>query len=156
VVAGLLPGEGAAARAGGAGAGRSRGPDAGYAPAAAVVRHHTAFFQALDAPAAGLPLMEETLQLPGQAPPSFDHADALLIYANVSLPYVGGLQASVPVLNKALEIAEAAHATAVVPLILACHCDQRPPLPRDCRHRASTASAASGYGIVTALTTCCW
>jgi hypothetical protein len=43
----------------------------------------------------------------------------MLIYANISLLYAGGLQASVPVLNGALEIAEAAGATAMVPRILA-------------------------------------
>ena len=55
---------------------------------AAVVCHRAAFFRASDAPAAGLPLMEEALRLFEQAPPSFDHADALLVYANIFLLHV--------------------------------------------------------------------
>ena len=86
---------------------------------AAVVRHRAAYFRANDAPANGLPLMEEALRLFEQAPPSSDHADALLDYANIFLLFVEGrLQASVAALNRALEIAEAAGATALIPRIL--------------------------------------
>ena len=86
---------------------------------AAVVCHRAAVFRANDAPAAGLPLMEEALRLFEQAPPSFDHADALLAYATIFLLFAEGrLQASVAALNRALEIAEAAGATALIPRIL--------------------------------------
>ena len=91
-------------------------PDPGTA---AVVRHRAAYFRANDAPAAGLPLMEEALRLFGQAPPSSDHADALLDYASIFLLFAEGrVQASVAALDRALEIAEAAGATALIPRIL--------------------------------------
>ena len=86
---------------------------------AAVVCHRAAVFRAKDAPAAGLPLMEEALRLFEQAPPSFDHADALLDYATIFLLYAEErLQASRAALDRALEIAEAAGATALIPRTL--------------------------------------
>ena len=86
---------------------------------AAVVRHRAAGSQANDAPDAGLPLMEEALRLFDQAPPSSDHAEALLDYANTFLWWAEEqLQASRTALNRALEIAEAAGATALVPRIV--------------------------------------
>ncbi len=86
---------------------------------AAVVCHRAAVFRANDTPATGLPLMEEALRLFEQAPPSFEHADALLAYANMFLIFVRGrLQASRAALNRALEIAEAAGAAALIPRIL--------------------------------------
>ena len=86
---------------------------------AAVVCHRAALFRASDVPAAGLPLMEEALRLFEQAPPSFDHADALLVYANIFLLYVEERpQASHTALDRALEIAEAAGATALIPRTL--------------------------------------
>ena len=86
---------------------------------AAVVRHRAAYFRANDAPANGLPLMEEALRLFGQAPPSSDHADALLDYASIFLLFAEGrVQASVAALDRALEIAEAVGATALIPRIL--------------------------------------
>ncbi|HME66969.1 MAG TPA: helix-turn-helix transcriptional regulator, partial [Streptosporangiaceae bacterium] len=91
-------------------------PDPGTA---AVVRHRAAYFRANDAPANGLPLMEEALRLFEQAPPSSDHADALLDYASIFLLFAEGrVQASVAALDRALEIAEAAGATALIPRIL--------------------------------------
>src|SRR5262249_31758658 len=81
--------------------------------------HCAAYYRAIEAPDAGLPLMEEALRLFEQAPPSFDHADALLDYANTFLQFVEGrVEASVPVLNHALEIADAAGATKLIPRIL--------------------------------------
>jgi DNA-binding CsgD family transcriptional regulator/tetratricopeptide (TPR) repeat protein len=86
---------------------------------AAVVRHRAAVSRANDAPDAGLPLMEEALRLFDQAPPSFDHAEALLDYANTFLWWAEEqLQASRTALNRALEIAEAAGATALIPRIV--------------------------------------
>ena len=64
--------------------------------------------------------MEEALRLFEQAPPSFDHADALLDYATIFLLFAAGrLQASRTALDRALEIAEAAGATALIPRVLA-------------------------------------
>ena len=86
---------------------------------AAVVRHRAAASRANDAPDAGLPLMEEALRLFEQAPPSSDHAEALLDYANTFLWWAEEqLQASRTALNRALEIAEAAGATALIPRIV--------------------------------------
>jgi ATP/maltotriose-dependent transcriptional regulator MalT len=85
----------------------------------AVVRHRAAHFRANDPPAGGLPLMEEALRLFEQAPPSFDHADALLDYANIFLLHAEErLPATRMALNRALEIAEAAGATSLIPRIL--------------------------------------
>jgi DNA-binding CsgD family transcriptional regulator len=87
---------------------------------AAVACHRAAYFRAIDAPPAALPLMEEALRLFGQAPPSTEHAQARLDYARIFLaPLEGRHEASVPAqLHQALEIAEAAGATALIPSIL--------------------------------------
>ena len=51
--------------------------------------------------AAGLPLMEEALRLFERAPPSFEHADALLVYANAFLLHIEGRpEASHAALNR--------------------------------------------------------
>ena len=62
----------------------------------------------------------QALQAAGeQAPPSADQAEAWFDYALVFLFHgEGRLQASLPALNRALEIAEAAGATALIPRIL--------------------------------------
>ena len=87
---------------------------------AAAVRHRAAFHRAIDAPAAGLPLMEEALRLYEQAPPSAEHAKAQLDYADMFLRSAQGRPEDIfPALNRALEIAEAAGATALIPRILA-------------------------------------
>ena len=88
--------------------------------AAAVVCHRAAFRRWFDAaPARGLPLIEEALRLFGQAPPSPDHAEALFDYANTFLRSAEGrVEASFPVLNRALAMAEAVGATALIPQIL--------------------------------------
>jgi len=86
---------------------------------AAVVCYRAAIYRTSDAPAAGLPQMEEALRLFEQAPPSADHAEALLDYATFFVLFVERRpQAAVPALNRALKIAEAAGATAVIPRIL--------------------------------------
>jgi DNA-binding CsgD family transcriptional regulator/tetratricopeptide (TPR) repeat protein len=91
-------------------------PDPGTA---AVVRHRAAYFRAPGDPAAGLRLIEEALPLFEQGPSSSDYAGALLDYASFFLMNVGGrLQASLAMLNRALGIAEAAGATALIPRIL--------------------------------------
>ena len=87
---------------------------------AALACHRAAYFRAVDAPAAGLPLIEEALRLFEQAPPSADHAEALLDYARIFLvPFAGRHDATRPALYRALEVAEAAGAAAVVPRVLA-------------------------------------
>src|SRR5271157_4612799 len=94
---------------------------AGHADAAtaAVVCHRAAVVRAKDAPAAGLPLMEEALRLFEQAPPSSDHTNALLDYTTIFLLYgEERLQAGRAALDRALEIAEAAGATALIPRTL--------------------------------------
>jgi DNA-binding CsgD family transcriptional regulator len=86
---------------------------------AAIVCHRAAYHRAIDAPADGLPVMEQALRLFERVPPSFDHANALLDYASTFLIFIEGRhQASVPGLNRALEMAEAAGATALIPRIL--------------------------------------
>jgi DNA-binding SARP family transcriptional activator len=88
--------------------------------AAAVVCHRAAFRRWFDAaPARGLPLIEEALRLFDQAPPSPAHAEALFDYANTFLRSAEGrVGDSVPVLNRALAMAEAVGATVLIPQIL--------------------------------------
>ena len=86
---------------------------------AAVVLHLAAFCRAPEAAVGRLALMDEALRLFEQAPPSVEQADALLDYASVFLLNVEGrLEVSIATLNRALEIAEAAGATALIPRIL--------------------------------------
>ena len=90
---------------------------------AAVVRHRAAYYRAIDSPSAGLPLMEEALRLFGQAPPSAEHAQAWLDYANMQ--FAGGsYEDSLPALDRALEVAEAVGATGLIPVILAVRADE--------------------------------
>ena len=86
---------------------------------AAVVCHRAAVVRGKDAPAAGLSLMEEALRLFDQAPPSSDHTNALLDYITIFLLYgEEQLQAGRTALDRALEIAEAAGTTALIPRTL--------------------------------------
>jgi DNA-binding CsgD family transcriptional regulator len=85
---------------------------------AAAAFHRAGFFRAMDAPAAALPLVKDALRLFGQAPPSFDHAKALLDASVVLMDVEGRSQARITALNRALEVAEAAGATALIPRIL--------------------------------------
>ena len=60
-------------------------------PATAAVAHHrAAHFQSIEAPAAGLPLIEEALRLFAQAPPSADHAEAWLDYSQRFMVHAEG------------------------------------------------------------------
>jgi DNA-binding CsgD family transcriptional regulator/tetratricopeptide (TPR) repeat protein len=87
--------------------------------AAAVVCHRAGLCRWLDAPTQGLPVMEEALRLFGQASPSAGHAEALFDYANLFLRSAEGrVEASVPVLNRALTMAESAGAAVLIPQIL--------------------------------------
>jgi len=86
---------------------------------AAVIHERVALFRGLDAPAEGLPLIEEALRLFEQAPPSADQAEAWFDYAFIFLYHgEGRCEACLTALNRALEIAEAADATALIPRIL--------------------------------------
>ena len=88
-------------------------------PATAAVVRHCAAYVRTDDTAAASQLMVEALRLFEQAPPSFDHADALLDYATIFLLFVERRpQASLAALGRALEIAETAGATAMIPRIL--------------------------------------
>jgi len=95
----------------------SRHPDPAIA---AVVRHRAAFHRAIDSPASGLPLIEEALRLYEQAPPSADQALAWSDYAEHFLFAIEGRHEGIPAaLNRALEAAESASATAMIPRTLA-------------------------------------
>src|SRR6516164_9867393 len=86
---------------------------------AAVIHLRAAVFRAIEAPAAGLPLIQEALRLFGQAPPSADHAEAWLHYADMFVFHAEGRREPTrAALNRALEIAEAAGATALISRIL--------------------------------------
>jgi DNA-binding CsgD family transcriptional regulator len=87
---------------------------------AAVIHLRAAVFRAIDAPAAGLPLIQEALRLFGQAPPSADHAEAWLRYATMFVFHAEGRREPTrAALDRALEIAEAAGATALTSRVLA-------------------------------------
>lgn len=86
---------------------------------AAAVRHRAASFRRVDDPAAGLTLIEEALRLYERTPPTADHAEAWLDYALFLLYAPGSREDAFPALNQALEIAEAAGATALIPRVLA-------------------------------------
>ena len=87
---------------------------------AAVICQRAARFRAIDASAAGLPLIRQALRLFGQAPPSAEHAEAWLEYAD---SFLRSAQVRMDdhrlALHRALEIAEAAGATALIPRVLA-------------------------------------
>ena len=86
---------------------------------AAVAYHRVAHFQSIEAPATGLPLIEEALRLFGQVSPSADYAEALLDYGQRFMVHgEGRLEAGRAALERAVEIAEAAGATALVARIL--------------------------------------
>jgi DNA-binding CsgD family transcriptional regulator/tetratricopeptide (TPR) repeat protein len=86
---------------------------------AAVVCHRAAVVRARTDPGAGLPLIEEALRLFEQAPPSADHVNALLDYTTIFLLYgEERVQAGRAALERALEIAEAAGVTGLIPRAL--------------------------------------
>ena len=87
---------------------------------AAAVCHRAGRWRATGAPDAGLALIEEALRLFEQAPPSADQAEAWLDYADMFLWSAGGWSdGTLPALNRALKIAEATGATALIPRVLA-------------------------------------
>jgi DNA-binding CsgD family transcriptional regulator/tetratricopeptide (TPR) repeat protein len=85
----------------------------------AVMHLRVAVFRGLDSPAAALPLIEKALRLFEQEPPSADQAEAWFRYATIFLFHgQGRIEASGAALNQALAIAEAAGATALIPVIV--------------------------------------
>jgi len=86
---------------------------------AAVVRHRAAVYRAVNTPGTGNALIEEALRLFEQAPMSPEQAWAWLDYADMFQRIAGRRADMVPALNRALEIAETAEATALIPRILA-------------------------------------
>jgi DNA-binding CsgD family transcriptional regulator len=87
---------------------------------AAVVCQRAGYLRGLHDPDAGFPLVERALELFEREPPSAGHAEALVQYANVFLLHAWGrLEDSRAALTRALEVAEAAGATAVIPRVLA-------------------------------------
>jgi DNA-binding CsgD family transcriptional regulator len=87
---------------------------------AAAVCHRAGRWRATGTPDAGLALIKEALRLFEQAPPSADQAEAWLDYADLFLWSAGGWSdGTAPALNRALTIAEATGATALIPRVLA-------------------------------------
>jgi DNA-binding CsgD family transcriptional regulator len=85
---------------------------------AAIINLRAAVFRSIGSPAAGLPLIEEALRLFEQAPTSAEHAEAWYAYAIYFLFHSHGrLDAGVAALDRALEIAKASGASALIPLI---------------------------------------
>jgi DNA-binding CsgD family transcriptional regulator/tetratricopeptide (TPR) repeat protein len=88
-------------------------------PVAAVICQRAAHFRDMDAPAAGLPLIKQALRLFEPAPPSADHAEAWFDYANTfQRSTQGRLEDSRQALDRALQIAQAADARALIPRVL--------------------------------------
>jgi len=86
----------------------------------AAVCHRAGRWRATGAPDAGIALIKEALRLFEQAPPSADQAEAWLDFADVFLWSAGGwTEGTIPALNRALKVAEAADATALIPRVLA-------------------------------------
>jgi DNA-binding CsgD family transcriptional regulator/tetratricopeptide (TPR) repeat protein len=86
---------------------------------AAVINQRAGYLRGLHDPDTGFPLVERALELFERCPPSAEHAEALVQYANIFLLHARGrLADSQEALNRALQIAEGAGATAVIPRIL--------------------------------------
>jgi len=119
---------------------------------AAVICRRAARFRAIEAPAEGLPLIKQALQLFGQAPPSAEQAEAWFDYATWFLRIAKGrMEDHRHALHQALEIAEAAGATPVIPRVLVLlardalllgHVEQGLAFLR----RGQTLAQAAGYG----------
>jgi DNA-binding CsgD family transcriptional regulator/tetratricopeptide (TPR) repeat protein len=89
-------------------------------PTAALIHSRAAFFRGMYAPASGLPLIKEALRLFAQEPPSAEQSQAWFDYASTYLLLAEGQrEAFRAALDRALQIAEAAGATALVPQIMA-------------------------------------
>jgi DNA-binding CsgD family transcriptional regulator/tetratricopeptide (TPR) repeat protein len=86
---------------------------------AAVIHQRAGYLRGLHTVGAGGPLMEKALELFELCPPSAEHAEALLRYARTFLLGAHGRwEDHRAALTRALEIAEAAGATGVIPRIL--------------------------------------
>ena len=86
---------------------------------AAVICQRAGYLRGLHTVGAGGPLMERALELFEQCPPSAEHAEALLQYAKTFLlGAYGRWEDHRAALTRAVQIAEAAGATALIPRIL--------------------------------------
>ena len=108
------------------------------------------YFRALDAPRRRAPADRRGAAAVRAASPSSERAEAWLHYARIFLvPSEGWARGSLPALNQALEIAEAAGATALIPRVLA---DLRPRCVlaragrRGARHSPAGVGSCSGLG----------
>jgi DNA-binding CsgD family transcriptional regulator len=87
---------------------------------AAVICQRAGYLRGLHDPDAGFPLVEKALELFEQGAPSSEHAEALAQYAQTFLMQAHGrVEEGRVALIRALEVAKAADATAVTPLVLA-------------------------------------
>jgi DNA-binding CsgD family transcriptional regulator len=87
---------------------------------AAVICQRAGYLRGLHDPDAGFPLVERALELFERGPPSAGHAEALVQYAdNFLRSAYGRWEDSRVALVRAREVAEAAGAAAVMPLVLA-------------------------------------
>jgi DNA-binding CsgD family transcriptional regulator/transcriptional regulator with XRE-family HTH domain len=87
---------------------------------AALICQRAGYLRGLHDPDAGFPLVERALKLFELGPPSAEHAEALVQYAQAFLMNAYGRDEDHwAALNRALEVAEAVGAAAVMPLILA-------------------------------------
>ena len=80
---------------------------------AAAIHWRAGHFRAIDAPDAGLPLIREALRLFEVAPPSADQAEAWEDYAHMLFERQPA--ESLTALNQAMEIANAVHASSLIP-----------------------------------------
>jgi len=78
----------------------------------------TAYLGGQEAPGPSVELYTEALRLFEQAPPSAEHAEALFYYGHFLFVGQGRAEDGVNAVNRGLEIAEAAGATALVPRLL--------------------------------------
>ena len=86
---------------------------------AAVICQRAGYLRGIHTPEAGFPLMQRALELFELGPPSAEHAEALVQYAATTLSTYRHWEDGCAALDQALEIAGAASATAVIPLVLA-------------------------------------
>jgi DNA-binding CsgD family transcriptional regulator len=85
---------------------------------AAVICQRAGYLRGIHTLDAGFPLMQRALELFELGPPSAEHAEALVQFAATTMSTYQHWEDGCAALNRALEIAEAASATAVIPLVL--------------------------------------
>jgi len=85
---------------------------------AAVIQHRAGTFRSIDSAEAGLELVEEALRLFEGTPPSTEHAEGLLLHSALVRSAGDKARGRSSNLRRALEIAEAAGASELVPRLL--------------------------------------